>query len=255
MKRRLGQAADALGRVGLAAAGFALYQRLAALRAPPAPGLPPPYLRVLTAGDADPAAFVHVGEGAAREVLTLARSHGIDPGEADAVLDFGCGCGRVARPLAASIPAALHGCDVNPALIGWSQANLAGEFRRTASQPPLPYADGAFALVYALSVFTHLHDPQLRGWLAELARVTRRGGIGVLSLFDEDTPAASSFRPELLARGFVVRREGPEGSNLLCGYVSRAGFAERAAPGWEAVQFVPAAESATGQAVAVLRRA
>jgi SAM-dependent methyltransferase len=130
----------------------------------------------------------------------------------------------------------------------------AGAYRLTGAEPPLPYAAGTFTLVYALSVFTHLHEANASAWLAELARVTRPGGLAVFSLFDEATPAAAPFRDALLARGYVVRREGPEGTNLLCGYFSRAGFAERAAPAWRALEFVDSADSATGQTLAVLRR-
>jgi SAM-dependent methyltransferase len=218
------------------------------------PGLPPGYLRVLTAGTAHPVVYAGVGANIADEIIALARRHGAALKDRCPVLDFGCGSGRVAGPLADRVSVALQGCDVSDALIDWCRANLAGEFRRTAPLPPLPYAEGAFALVYAVSVFTHLHEANARAWLAELARVTRPGGLAVLTIFDEDLPAAAAFRPDLLGRGFFIRREGAEGSNLLCCYFSRAGFARRAAPGWRAVAFVPGAQSASGQSVAVLQR-
>jgi SAM-dependent methyltransferase len=250
-----GLAADMLEKVGLSAAAFGLYQRLTALRAPAAPGLPPAYLRVLTAGTAHPLVYLGVGGNVSLEIIALARRHGATLEAGQRVLDFGCGCGRIAAPLGASVPAALSGCDVNPELIAWCEANIPGDFRVTQPAPPLPYDDGAFTLVYALSVFTHLHEANARAWLAELARVTRPGGLAILSLFDEDIPAAAAFRAELLDRGFLIRREGPEGSNLLCAYISRAGFTARAAPAWRLLQFIPATEGASGQTLAVLQRA
>lgn len=252
------RAADVLERAGLSTVAFDLYQKLAALRAPSAPGLPglpPAYLRVITAGTANPVVFSGVGGNVTREVLALAERHGVELTANDAVLDFGCGCGRVAGPLGASTPARLFGCDVNPRLIAWCKANLPGDYHVTRPSPPLPYADGVFALVYALSVFTHLHDDNARAWLAELARVTRPGGLAVLTFFGEDVAADPAFRAELVEGGFLVRREGVEGSNLMCGYFSQAGFAEHAAPGWRPAAFIPAADNATSQTLAILRRA
>lgn len=42
--------------------------------------------------------------------------------------------------------------------------------------PPLPYADGAFAGLYSFSVLTHIPPGRHRAWYAELARVLRPGG-------------------------------------------------------------------------------
>jgi SAM-dependent methyltransferase len=133
-----GLAADMLEKVGLSAAAFGLYQRLTALRAPAAPGLPPAYLRVLTAGTAHPLVYLGVGGNVSLEIIALARRHGATLEAGQRVLDFGCGCGRIAAPLGASVPAALSGCDVNPELIAWSQANIPGDFRVTQPAPPLP---------------------------------------------------------------------------------------------------------------------
>lgn len=250
----LARAVDALGRVGLADQAFRLWQRVAAFGAPADPALPPPYLRVLTAGSADAEAFTSLGRAAAAEVLALAERHGAPPGPEDAVLDFGCGCGRVARPFGEVSAAQLHGCDVNGRLTGWCAEHLPGRFRKTAAEPPLPYADRSFALIYAHSVFTHLRRANARRWLRELARVTRPGGLACLSLFDEDMPAAEPFRVALIEDGYLVRRAGREGSNLLAVYYSRAGFTEAAAPWWQTLELIPSDAGATGQAMAVLRR-
>ncbi|MBW3558233.1 MAG: class I SAM-dependent methyltransferase [Proteobacteria bacterium] len=251
----LGRAADALNRLGLGDAAFRGFQRLQAWGASSrVTGLPPAYLRVLTAGSPDPGAFVHVGQVAARTFMALAETHGVRLSAEDEILDFGCGCGRVAGPLAGMTPAALHGCDLHPRLIGWCRANLAGDFVVSRPTPPLPYAPGRFALVYSVSVFTHMHEPQAAGWLAELARVTRPGGLALLTFLDERLPGGAALEPRLSAEGFVVRREGAEGSNLLCGYFTADGLARRAAPHWTLLEHRPSDLSGIGQAVAVLRR-
>lgn len=255
MRVLLGRAADALGRLGLGDAGFQLFQRLQALGdRTSGKELPPAYFRVLTAGSPDAAAFLHVGAVAARSFVDLAEAHDLPLRPSDRVLDFGCGCGRVAGRLPALTRAQLHGCDVNRRLADWCRAHLAGEFVTTAPEPPLPYPAAWFALVYSVSVFTHMHEPQARAWLAELARVTRPGGLALLTYLDERLPGGAALEPRLSAEGFVVRREGAEGSNLLCGYFTATGLARRAAPHWTLLEHRPSDVSGIGQAIAVLRR-
>jgi SAM-dependent methyltransferase len=256
-----GRLALALMRLGAGDAAFAAYQRLQALRGRRHAGvaddglpLPPPYLRVLTAGSAWAQGFLSQGEQAAEELLALARGHGAPLGDDDPVLEFGCGCGRVARVVSRLAPGPFYGCDIHPKLVAWCREHLPGEYRVTQQEPPLPYDGDCFALVYALSVFTHMRDSQARTWLADLGRVTRPGGLGLFTFHDEHSAGAEAVQPELAREGFRVRFEGREGSNLLNSYFTHAGFAERAAPCWRWLHGVKSTDSATGQAVAVLQR-
>lgn len=253
----LGRAADVLNRLRLGEPAFRLYQRLQAFSARERrddPLLPPAYLRVLTAGLADPDIFMSQGRAAAAEFAALARRHGVALDAAQHVLEFGCGCGRVARWWAGLSQARFSGCDVNPKLAAWCAANLPGDFRATRLSPPLPYADGQFDLVYALSVFTHMHDAGARAWLEELGRVTRPGGLALFSFLDERMAGARSLAPALAAEGQAIRREGAEGGNLLSAYFTAEGFAARAAAYWRLDDTVPSDRSANGQAIAVFRR-
>ena len=254
MRAVLGRVADGLNRLGLGDAAFRTFQRLQSLGARSSEqGLPPAYLRVLTAGSPDAAAFTFLGRASAYAVFQSAEKHRPPLGPEDPVLDFGCGCGRVAARLQELRPIALHGCDLNPRLVEWCRANLDGEFLVSEPEPPLPYEAGRFALVYSVSVFTHMHEPQAVAWLAELARVARPGGLAVLTYLDERLPGGAALEPRLSAEGFMVRREGAEGSNLLCGYFTPQGLAERA-PHWTLLEHRPSDQSGIGQAVAVLRR-
>lgn len=256
-KPLLRTAADVLERVGLGDAAFKVYERVRALgsrdaAAADGPPLPPAYLRTITAGAPDAAAFLRLGRRAADEFGRLAAEHG-RPFEGADVLDFGCGCGRVARHVLAADGVRLVGTDLNPKLSAWCRANLPGRWLDNDPRPPLALADGSIDVVYALSVFTHLYDEGARAWLAELARVVRPGGLALLTVFDaENDPALAD---DLAREGFVVRRRGAEGSNLMCGYFSPEGFADRAAPAWSLLDFRPSSTTACGQAIAVLRRA
>jgi tetratricopeptide (TPR) repeat protein len=51
-------------------------------------------------------------------------------------------------------------------------------------EPGLPFADGFFSLIYAISVFTHLTD-HATGWLLELHRTMADGGLLMLTFLGE----------------------------------------------------------------------
>lgn len=138
--------------------------------------LPPAELIAQVGGVVSPEAFL-AGGAVGREVVTSALArNGVALSQLDALLDFGVGCGRVARHWA-GLDCEIHGCDYNPVLVEWCRRNLP-HVRPAVNRldPPLPYGDGRFGLVYALSIFTHLNEAQQRAWIAELRRVTRPGG-------------------------------------------------------------------------------
>ena len=94
-------------------------------------------------------------------------------------LDFGCGAGRVLRHFAAEAETAeLWGCDLNRAAIEWIEENLVPPFHALANdaEPPLPFPDGHFDLIWAYSVFTHLGESWSR-WLCELHRLLSADGV------------------------------------------------------------------------------
>jgi len=129
----------------------------------------------------------------------------------EAVFDFGCGCGRVARQLLQQRPSPTSyvGVDLHAGMIRWCNENLNAvaphftfyhhDVYNVASNPdrdkpmtaPFPVADSQFTLVNAHSVFTHLTEQQAEHYLRECARVLHPQGIlhGSWFLFDkEDYP-------------------------------------------------------------------
>jgi SAM-dependent methyltransferase len=118
------------------------------------------------------------------------------PAEAyDSVLDFGCGCGRVARQLIQQRPRprAYLGIDAHRGMVQWCQRHLAPRapgFRFEhhdvlipAFNPggrgevaDLPGPPRSFSLVHAWSVFTHLVEPHAVHYLREVERVLREDG-------------------------------------------------------------------------------
>src|SRR4051794_37966699 len=114
---------------------------------------------------------------------------GLELEDVRSALDFGCSSGRVVRVLAAAFPdVEWHGCDPIPDAIEWASAHLPGiEFRLSGDHPPLPYDDGAFDAVFAISIWSHFAEQAALDWLAEMHRIVRPGGRLVLTTHGEQT--------------------------------------------------------------------
>jgi ubiquinone/menaquinone biosynthesis C-methylase UbiE len=111
----------------------------------------------------------------------------MNPG--DAMPDWGCASGRVLQYFSDLAPACeVWGGDVDVPSIEWAKGHLAPPLRffNCSSLPYLPFHDGKFKFVYALSVFTHLtlfRDM----WLLELDRILCEDGLIVVTVHDENT--------------------------------------------------------------------
>lgn len=129
--------------------------------------------------------------------------------EADAILDWGCGCGRVVAQLMRLLPPEkLHGCDIDAEAIAWDQANLSGpSFLRIGPYPPTPYPERSFDIIYGISVMTHLGEAAQRAWLKELQRIMRPGGVLALSVIGRDLRARNmppNLGLEFSGKGFAA---------------------------------------------------
>jgi SAM-dependent methyltransferase len=146
----------------------------------------------------DPAAFF--ASGAAEIEATLARAGQLGLAVSGArALDFGCGAGRLTRPLASRF-AAVTGVDVAPAMLDLARQDnpVADRCEFLLNDRPdltiLP--DGTFDLVYSSIVLQHLPTALIKGYLAELGRVLRPGGSLVFQL---------PTRPRRTPRGLAYR--------------------------------------------------
>jgi len=128
------------------------------------------------------------------------------------LLDWGCGCGRVLRWFllrhdfhllnfegANESPLAL-GCDVDPEALEWCRINLRAPFELVPFDPPTALPSGAYDLVIASSVLTHLDRRRQEQWLQEVHRWLAPGGHFIAS-----TNAEFAFRskhPEISLQGW-----------------------------------------------------
>ena len=139
--------------------------------------MPPPRLVFLVVGHFDYGVFFRRGEARLAYILEILRRGGVDPDGLTAVLDWGCGCGRVLRHWRQLPNVQPYGSDYNDGLVAWCRNNL--PFARVATNglaPPLAYPDDSFDFLYAISVFTHLDEPLQTPWMDELRRVVKPGG-------------------------------------------------------------------------------
>lgn len=191
--------------------------------------MPGPYLVQLVAGGVSWQRFLEMGEEAATVFSGAAARHGKPFAEAERILDLGCGCGRIIRHLPDITGAELHGADYNARLVKWCRQNLNGQYVQNSLMPPLPYGDDTFDIIYLFSVFTHLRLESQRIWLKELARVTRPGGVVIITFHDEDHPQIAAEhidRAAILRDGFLIRNDFSEGSNFMASFQTRALMAD-----------------------------
>lgn len=117
----------------------------------------------------------------------------------EAVLDVGCGSGRLAVPLTRYLnnEARYEGFDLSEAAIDWCRENISTKFpqfhfqvsdvrnglyghrdkqKLKASKYTFPYEDKSFDFVLLTSLFTHLVRADMQRYVSEVARVLKPGG-------------------------------------------------------------------------------
>lgn len=122
----------------------------------------------------------------------------------EAVLDVGCGVGRMAVPLTRYLSAAgrYEGFDIMPANVRWCQRAITPRWpnfrfqhadifnreynprgRQLGHEYRFPYPNSTFDFAFLTSVFTHLMPPDAAHYLAELGRVLKPGGRCMATFF------------------------------------------------------------------------
>ena len=201
--------------------------------------LPPAALMRRVAGTADVAWFLEGGRRAVASLLPHAR---MAAGPVR-VLDFGCGCGRVARHWGSVPGVTLVGVDTELLSVLWCRRRLGlGHYHRNGLTARLRFPDASFDFVYALSVFTHLDVPLQVRWLRELARVLKPGGSLALSLHgSESVKTVPADLQRAFERGeLVIARSGRPGSNDCNAFHPFERAVELFPPELELTSFTPA---------------
>ncbi|MEO5958084.1 MAG: methyltransferase domain-containing protein [Opitutaceae bacterium] len=147
--------------------------------------VPPDHLQLRQIGCVHGPLFYSEGRALTMQVAGAFRDAGRPLEKAGAILDFGCGCGRVLWGLQhLPVHGEVWGSDLDTEAIAWNRTHLGhlARFQANAALPPARFRDGQFDAIYAISVFTHLPEEMQFAWLAELRRLLRPGGIFLASL-------------------------------------------------------------------------
>ena len=214
---------DAYRRLQYALDRTAHLQNVSFRRQKPPDGLPmpSPYLVYLVTGQFSLEYYYRNGLLGAECIRSILAKNGLDINAFGAILDFGCGCGRVLRQWKNLTGPKIYGCDYNPLLVRWSEKAFAfANIAKNHGTPPLPYGDKSFDFVYSISVFTHLPAVLQVPWLRELARVLKPEGYLLTTVHGATAASKLDARArEIFDAGeLVVVGEDYRGTNLCAAF-------------------------------------
>jgi 2-polyprenyl-3-methyl-5-hydroxy-6-metoxy-1,4-benzoquinol methylase len=130
-----------------------------------------------------------------------------------AILDWGCGCGRMTRYFHWMPKARVTGIDIDAGNIAWCKSNLRfGNFMRVGLHPPTALRANHYDLLIGISIFTHLLERDTHDWLAELERIAAPGAL-LLMTIHSDATAARADLPEPVWRRWKQAGFADAGAN------------------------------------------
>jgi SAM-dependent methyltransferase len=151
-------------------------------------------------------------------IRKLAEQYGVTAGR---YFDFGGSTGRVFRHFAIQTDAwDVWSCDFKISSVEFNLKYFPSEMRvfLNSSLPSLPIPDSYIDLISACSVFTHIDEGET-GWLLELRRTLKVGGVACISIHSKETWAridgelledVVAFRPDIAGLA-----ELPEGKTVV----------------------------------------
>ncbi len=161
----------------------------------------------------------------------------------NAALDFGCGLGRLSQALAVHFDS-VTGVDVAASMIEGAQARNAFPERVSYvvnTTPTLPFDDATFDFAYSILVLQHIPPKAAAGYISELVRVLRPGGVVIFQELSHRAPTARN----------AVLRAVPNGVLRLLRKVRRGWAAPMTMDGVPRSKVTTLVEAAGGEVVEV----
>jgi ubiquinone/menaquinone biosynthesis C-methylase UbiE len=156
--------------------------------------------------------FFDTGEAEISEVLTIADDLG-EPVRRERALDFGCGVGRLSRPLAERFRECV-GLDISEGML--KLARELNDDRQNCrfvvnAAPDLKQFDsGSFDFVYSALVLQHMPSAEMvEAYVGEFLRVLRPGGLAVFQTLSH-IPFALRLQPRRRVYAFLRTLGLPE---------------------------------------------
>ncbi|ADV84645.1 class I SAM-dependent methyltransferase [Terriglobus saanensis] len=129
--------------------------------------------------------FMATGDEEIETVLRHLETIGLQPDRDGAVLDFGCGVGRLTQALARRFQSSV-GIDISQEMI--TQANALNQYEHCRyvanATPQLPFADESFSFIYSNIVLQHVARSFAANYLREFTRVLAPGAVMVFGVQD-----------------------------------------------------------------------
>lgn len=163
--------------------------------------------------------FLATGRDEIDRVLECAQSLGLKLDWRSSALDFGCGVGRLTRALASRF-AECWGVDISPTMI-----RLAEEINRDVERCHFllnegnaltGFEDNRFGFIYTSIVLQHIPPRYAMGYIRELIRILRPGGVLIFQVPDRfQAGIVASLRHRLALRRRLQRLAGMRGSYTM----------------------------------------
>jgi SAM-dependent methyltransferase len=136
-------------------------------------------------GKWDVTQFMATGDAEIETVLQHLAAIGLQPDPGGAVLDFGCGVGRLTQALARRFRSCV-GVDISQEMI--TRANALNHYKHcryvASATPQLPFADESCSFLYSNLVLQHVARRFAVNYLREFTRVLAPGGVLVFGVQD-----------------------------------------------------------------------
>jgi SAM-dependent methyltransferase len=142
------------------------------------------------------------------------------------VCEWGCGPARLIRHMPSFSSAGeieAYGTDYSESIIEWCRGHIHNvHFELNDLEPPLPFPDEMFNLLYSNSVYTHLSRELQFRWFQDNLRVVKPGGIVSLSVHGDALKdrLLAHERREYEDTGFAVRAAWKPGGPWFTAYNS-----------------------------------
>ncbi len=151
-------------------------------------------------------------------------NHFISMGELkpyEAILDVGCGCGRMSLPLTTYLnnKGRYDGFDIVKESVAWCQQNISKKYpnfnfkhsdiynkeynkngKINSRDFIFPYDDNSFDFIFLTSVFTHMLPEDMEHYFSEISRTLKNGGRCLISFFllNEESRLLMKEKPQQL---------------------------------------------------------
>jgi len=139
------------------------------------------------------------------------------------ILEWGCGPARIIRhfPDLLNQNCKYFGTDYNSKTINWCKNNIKNiNFGINTIDPPLNYTNNFFDIIFGISVFTHLSESKYYSWFDELLRITKPGGIILITTHGYETIMhLNSDEKEKFKKGNLITKSNTfEGHRTFASY-------------------------------------